>query len=88
MLKKLLIAGAVGCLAIGSAFYAAPALAQTARGHAEKHPIIHRSINQLGKIEQELAHADNDFKGHKEKARDLIRQAMAELKLALQADRH
>ena len=92
MLKKLLIARTVGGLAIASTYFAAPTLAQgpgtIAPASVEKHPIIRRSIIQLGKIETELAKADNDFKGHKERARDLIRQAMGELKLAIASDRN
>ncbi|MFI5385260.1 MAG: hypothetical protein ACHQ50_03980 [Fimbriimonadales bacterium] len=95
MLKKILIAGVVGGLAITTGFYAVPAIAQGAipppvgrGGGIEKHPIIRKSINQLGRVEQELAKAANDFKGHKEKARDLIRQAIGELKLSIQSDRH
>ena len=95
MLKKILIAGVAGALAIATGFFAAPAIAQGV-GHppvgpgsrVEKHPILRKSINQLGRVEQELAKAANDFQGHKEKARDLIRQAMEQLKLAIQSDRH
>ena len=89
MLKKFMIAGALGSLAIASTFFAVPAIAQTVRPPAaERHPILRRSINQLNKVEGELAKADNDFHGHKEKARDLIRQAIDELKLAIASDKH
>ncbi|HVT14475.1 MAG TPA: hypothetical protein VHE55_19600 [Fimbriimonadaceae bacterium] len=89
MLKKLLIGGAVGSLIVGTGFYAAsPAMAQSAHLRTEKHPIIRKAINQLDGIEKELARADNDFKGHKEKARQLIRDAIAELHLAIKGDKH
>ena len=92
MFKKLLIAGIAGSLAIGAAITAIPASAQSPVSRpgslVERHPIIRRSITQLSRIEGDLAKADNDFHGHKEKARDLIRQAMEQLRLAMQSDRH
>jgi hypothetical protein len=90
MLKKICVTGIVSSLAVASAFFAVPAFAQGPGNghHGEKHPIIRRSINQLDHVEKELAKADNDFHGHKEKARELIRQAIGELKLAIASDRH
>ncbi len=96
MLKKILITGIAGSLAIASAFYAIPAMAQNPSqgtppprgGRVEKHPVLRRAINQLDRIEGELAKADDDFQGHKEKARDLIHQAIEQLKRAIQSDKH
>jgi len=95
MFKKILIAGVAGSLAIAGAFYAVPAAAQSSGSSSvaivvpvEKHPILRRSINQLNNIEGELARAADDFQGHKEQARDLIRKAIDQLNLAIQSDKH
>jgi len=95
MFKKILIAGLAGSLAIAGAFYAVPAAAQSSGSSTvavavpiETHPILRKSINQLNRIEGELAKADDDFHGHKEQARDLIRKAIDQLNLAIASDRH
>ena len=98
MLNKIMITVVAGSLAVGSALYAIPAMAQSraigstvalaAAVPVERHPVLRRAINQLNGIEGELAKADNDLKGHKEAARDLIRKAINELKAAIASDKH
>ena len=100
MLKKIVIAGLVGTVAVASTFFAVPALAQgpgtgggirqggPRGGGAEKHPALRRAMMQLTRIEGELGRANDDFQGHKEQARDLIRKAIDQLKMAIHSDKH
>jgi hypothetical protein len=54
----------------------------------ERHPVIHKSINQLERVKGELQQeASRDFGGHRAKAVGHINQALQELQQALQADK-
>ena len=53
----------------------------------EKHPEIRKALRNLEQAKHNMEHADNDFGGHKAKALELTEQAIAQLKLALAADR-
>jgi hypothetical protein len=91
--KTLAIAALVTALATGSVFLFVPtaqasSTAQVAMSYPEKHPEIRKAMNQLSRTETTLAHADSDFGGHKEKARQLIHDAIEQLRLALRADKH
>lgn len=62
---------------------------KTAKGGQEQHPVIHEAIRQLETVKNELQNqAAHDFKGHREKALEHVDQALQELHLALEVDKH
>jgi flavorubredoxin len=55
----------------------------------EQHPVIQKAIQQLETVRNELQNqAAHDFQGHRENAIKHINQALQELNLALQVDKH
>lgn len=60
----------------------------TARGTQEQHPVIHRALQQLENVRNELQNkAAHDFQGHRENAIKHVDEAIKELNLALESDR-
>ena len=55
--------------------------------NAEAHPMIRKAQKQLQNAKTTLQHADKDFGGHRVAAIGHINEALAELDLALQADK-
>ena len=55
---------------------------------AERHPEIRAAQTHLMQAKARLEHASHDFAGHRVKAIEHINEALEELKLALQSDRH
>jgi hypothetical protein len=56
---------------------------------AEPHPVIRESMGKIESAKSDLVnYADRDFKGHRAKAVEHLNQALVELKMALEADRH
>lgn len=55
----------------------------------EKHPVMRKSIRQLENVKQELQNdASRDFDGHRANALKLVDQAIEQLKLGIQSDKH
>lgn len=53
----------------------------------ERHPELKHAMAALRRAQGFLQHADRDFGGHREKAADLTRQAIAEVEEAIKADK-
>lgn len=91
--KVILVAALASALVGGGALVATNAVAQgpvksVGAGRLEKHPEIRKAMRQLNAALNTMKQAADDFKGHKEAAMDDTQKALAELKLALQADRN
>ena len=87
--KRLLVAVTAltifGGIALPMATLAVPLPAPT----QEPHPVIREAIEKIESARTDLVkYADRDFKGHRAKAVAHLNQAMEELKLALEADKH
>ncbi len=62
--------------------------AKAGKAEHERHPVIHRAIRELEHTKMILQkEAARDFEGHRAKAVKEIDQALAELRLALKADK-
>lgn len=70
-----------------SAQVGAPGANRPLRQGRERHPELHRALNQLQHARTALQNAAHDFAGHREHALDLTDQAIREVQLALQSDR-
>ena len=95
MRKRLGIAVAAAALSVGIALplvtfaVPRPAAAQDRDDRKEPHPVIRESMGKIESAKNDLVnYADRDFKGHRAKAVEHLNQALAELKMALEADRH
>ena len=55
---------------------------------AERHPAIHSAQKDLMHAKATLEHADHDFEGHRVKAIEHVDGALAELRMALDVDKH
>jgi hypothetical protein len=95
MRKYVLIALVVGVLSVGSFLplftFATPrpAAPQDRDDRREPHPVIREAMGKIESAKNDLAnYAERDFKGHRAKAVVHLNQAIAELKFALEADRH
>jgi hypothetical protein len=53
----------------------------------ERHPVLHRAIEQINNIKMRLQSAPHDFGGHKQKAIEALGIATSELQEALQFDK-
>ena len=61
---------------------------QPAQEH-ERHPVIRESIEKIENARHDLqAYADRDFGGHRAKAVEHLDQALRELHMALDYDKH
>jgi hypothetical protein len=66
-----------------------PAAAQDREDRTEPHPVIKQAMGKIASAREDLVkYADRDFKGHRAKAVVHLNQALEELKMALEADRH
>ena len=54
----------------------------------ERHPEIRAALRNLNQAKNNLQNAAHDFGGHREKALDLVQQAINECNQALQDDKH
>jgi hypothetical protein len=55
----------------------------------ERHPVMHKAINQLQRTKEELQNdASRDFDGHRANAVKLIDQVIQQLQLGIQSDKH
>jgi hypothetical protein len=95
MRKRLGIAVAAAVLSVGIALplvtfaVPRPAAAQDRDDRKEPHPVIREAMEKIEGARTDLVkYADRDFQGHRAKAVEHLNQAIAELKLALQADKH
>jgi hypothetical protein len=95
MRKRFVIAVTTAILSVGIALplvtFAVPhpAAAQDRDDRKEPHPVIRESMGKIESAKNDLVnYADRDFKGHRAKAVEHLNQALAELKMALEADRH
>jgi len=53
----------------------------------EKHPVLHRAIEQINNMKMRLEKAPQDFGGHKHKAIEALGLAANELEQAIQFDK-
>ena len=93
--KPLLVAVAAAALSVGIALplvtlaVPRPAAAQDRDDRREPHPVIKEAMGKIENAKNDLVnYADRDFKGHRAKAVVHLNQALEELKMALEADRH
>jgi hypothetical protein len=56
-------------------------------GGGEPHPRIYNAINALGAAEGDLQNAAHDYCGHRVEALEAVRNALAQLKAAIQCDK-
>ena len=81
---------AVATLALASLAVSGPAFAQPPAppmaGHmgGEHKPLIHKALRQLTEALKTLTAAKHDEEGHREKAQQLVQQAIAECQTCLQ----
>jgi hypothetical protein len=54
----------------------------------ERHPAIRNAIRALERAKADMQHADHDFGGHRVEALEACERAIAQLKMALQFDKH
>ena len=64
-----------------------PAGGRRHQNRPERHPELRKAGRELEAALRTLQSAQHDFGGHREAAMDLTSKAIAELKLALQADK-
>jgi hypothetical protein len=95
MRKPLLVAVAAATLSVGIALpllmiaVPHPTAAQDRDDRREPHPVIKEAMGKIENAKNDLVnYADRDFKGHRAKAVVNLNQALEELKMALEADRH
>ena len=95
MRKPLLVAVAAAALSVGITLplvtlaVPRPAAAQDRDDRREPHPVIKEAMGKIENAKNDLVnYADRDFKGHRAKAVVHLNQALEELKMALEADRH
>jgi len=95
MRKYLLIGVTAATLSVGIALplvtfaLPRPAAAQDRDDRREPHPVIKEAMGKIESAKNDLVnYADRDFKGHRAKAVVHLNQALEELRLALEADRH
>ena len=95
MHKRLLVAVAAVSLSVGIALplvtiaVPRPVAAQDRDDRREPHPVIKEAMGKIENAKNDLVnYADRDFKGHRTKAVIHLNQALEELKMALEADRH
>jgi hypothetical protein len=95
MRKRLAIAVTAAILSVGISLplvtfaVPRPAAAQDRGDRKEPHPVIRESMGKIESAKSDLVnYANRDFKGHRAKAVEHLNQALAELKMALEADRH
>jgi hypothetical protein len=95
MRKRLLVAVAAVTLSVGITLplvilvVPRPAAAQDRDDRREPHPVIKEAMGKIENAKNDLVnYADRDFKGHRAKAVVHLNQALEELKMALEADRH
>jgi uncharacterized membrane protein len=77
---------------VGFVLPTSPAAAQPPapihRLHRERHPELRQALRRLQAAQNSLQHAAHDFQGHREKALDLVQQAIEQIKLAIASDKH
>jgi hypothetical protein len=71
------------CLVL--AFSAGVLTAQTQ--NQERHPLLHRAVEQINNLKMRLEKAPHDFGGHKQKAIEALGVAANELEQAIQFDK-
>jgi hypothetical protein len=87
--------GLIALIASTSAFSAlaqgtSPIVTPISGGKAlmERHPELRKADRELEAALKTLQSASHDFSGHREAAMDLTSKAIAQVKLALQSDKH
>jgi len=83
-MKKLII---LSCVALGLLCPAAFNSTANADSH-ERHPQIHEAIHALENARKHMKEAKHDFNGHREAALRACDEAIIQLRLALESDRH
>jgi L-lactate utilization protein LutB len=78
-----LILGGVG---IGAYVIPGAAMARD-KDDKERHPHIHRALEELREARKELKEADHDFKGHREEALEAVDKAIKQLDICLKVDK-
>jgi len=53
----------------------------------ERHPHIHKAIEELREARKELKEADHDFKGHRDEAIEQVDKAIKQLEVCLKVDK-
>jgi hypothetical protein len=81
---------AFSALAQGTSPIVTPIVTPISGGKAlmERHPELRKADRELEAALKTLQSASHDFSGHREAAMDLTSKAIAQVKLALQSDKH
>jgi len=82
-MRKLFI---TSCIAIGMLCPAA--INSTAKAESERHPQLHEAIHALENARKHMKEAKHDFHGHRAAALRACDEAIIQLQLALDSDRH
>ena len=87
--RRLLVAVTALAISAGVALPMATLAVPRPAPAQEPHPVIREVMEKIESARTDLVkYADRDFKGHRAKAVAHLNQAMEELKLALEADKH
>jgi len=83
------ILGGIALASVLSVPMLVSALPQPVPQEREKHPVIRESIEKIESARHDLVdYADRDFGGHRAKAVQHLDQALRELHMAMDFDRH
>jgi hypothetical protein len=87
--SKLILASVLGLAVVGLPLtpVLTPAVAQADEKEKERHPRIHKALEELREARKELKDADHDFGGHRAEAVEAIDVAIKQLELALKFDK-
>ena len=89
MIRKHLLAAATALTISAGIALPMATLAVPRPAAQEPHPVIREAMEKIESARTDLVkYADRDFKGHRAKAVAHLNQAMEELKLAIEADKH
>ena len=85
--RRTILARALGLLAGGLALPLAVGRPAQAQEKKERHPHIHRALEELREAKKELKEADHDFGGHRAEALKAVDHAIEQLEKALKFDK-
>jgi hypothetical protein len=85
--EVLMLRRAIVAISLVLAFSVGALIAQTPNQNQERHPVLHRAIEQINNMKMRLEKAPQDFGGHKHKAIEALGVAANELEQAIQFDK-
>jgi hypothetical protein len=87
--SRLILASVLGLAVVGLPLtpVLTPAVAKADEKEKERHPHIHKALEELREARKDLKEADHDFGGHRAEAVEAIDVAIKQLELALKFDK-